>query len=206
MMKQFLILLFIVLFISFDGQSKESSFLPKAFVAKFEKSFKSIVTQKEVKSAGELSYENPSKIKLMSPDNTQFVSNGKKAWKYDPPFIEGEKGEVVIGPAKRFELVDLLDSLQAGLNSNKLYKVETRENITELVMSKAGQEQMQVSKVILEGVKAVTKFSEIKKMRLFDLKNQEVIYSFISFDDQVQFKHDSFNFEVPKDTNIQLVK
>jgi outer membrane lipoprotein-sorting protein len=206
MMKQFLVLIFIALFISFEAKSKESSFLPKAFVARFEKSFKSIVTQKEVKSAGELSYETPSKIKLISPDNTQFVSNGKKAWKYDPPFIAGEKGEVVIGPAKKFELVDLLDSLQAGLNSNKLYKVETKDNVTELIMSKAGQEQMQVSKVILEADKPVTKFAEIKRMRLFDLKSQEVVYSFISFDDQVQFKHDAFNFEVPKDTNIQLVK
>jgi len=206
MMKQVLILLFISLFISFEAQSKESTFLPKAFVAKFEKSFKSIVTQKEVKSLGELSYENPSKIKLLSPDNTQFVSNGKKAWKYDPPFIADEKGEVVIGPAKRFELVDLLDSLQAGLKSNKLYKVLTKDNTIELVMSKTGQEQMQVTKVVLEADKPIAKFAEIKKMRLYDLKNQEVVYSFISFDDQVQFKHDAFNFEVPKDTNIQLVK
>jgi outer membrane lipoprotein-sorting protein len=73
-------------------------------------------------------------------------------------------------------------------------------------MTKMGQDQMQVSKVILESEKKLSKFAEIKRMKILDLKNQEVTYYFLSFDDKIQFKHDSFNFEVPKDTNIQTVK
>jgi outer membrane lipoprotein-sorting protein len=206
-MKNSLVLIFIIVFISFDGfTSGSKAFLPDQFKASFVKTFKSIVTGAEVKSRGQLSYAYPSKIKLKTEDKSAFISNGSKAWKYDAPFIEGEKGELLVGPAGKYELLALLDNFKNGLGNNKLYQISYQDNDVILTMTKTGMEKLELKQVVLRSEKKINSFVDIKKIDLIDLKQTQTSYSFESIDTLVNFKSEYFEFFPPKNTNITHIK
>lgn len=206
-MRNILVIAFFVIFLSLEGFSKGGNFIGSTLQTNFTKVFKSRVTGKEVESKGEIIYKYPSKIKITAPDKSVFVSNGSKTWKYDPPFIEGEKGEVVIGLAKQYDLLALLDSLKNGLTSNKLYKVSLDRNKATLTMTTSGQSKLGVKRVDLQSNKSsLESFDQVKEMELTDNKDIKTLFRFKQVLSNKTISDDSFIFNVPKNTNITHLK
>jgi outer membrane lipoprotein-sorting protein len=123
-MIRFILITFFLTNICFAA--KRSKFLPKTFQAKFEQSFKSVLSGKLEKSRGEIFYKYPGHIyfDVQFPDPFVVVANPKKTWQYTPPYVVGEKGQVIERPSRKLTLFRFFDVLKDGLKSNALYGVE----------------------------------------------------------------------------------
>ena len=106
--------------------SVEAAFVPKSFVATFEQKYQSRLSKKWKKSRGVLSYLFPGMIKLEVnyPERELIISNPKKTWIYTPPFIDGEKGQIIIKETKTFSPAKFFDFMREGLTSTRNYKVQ----------------------------------------------------------------------------------
>ena len=203
--KNYICALFASITIFGNALGKEN-FLPQAFRVDYDKEYNSSVGKKLKKSAGTLEYQFPGKIVMeqKTPSKAIFVSDSKKTWYYTAPFVDTEQGEVIIRPAKGVLITKILDLLQKGLNSNKLYKVEKKKKSYEVLFTENMKEELGgVEKLILTFNQGKDVFLNVKKMRLIfsDNKSPEN-YKFSKFDTGVQYGKSHFEFKIPDNTKV----
>ena len=195
-------LLFIFFFTQFSARAE---FLPSSFQLGFTQVFKSSITGKDKKSEGTLSYVYPSKIhlKVNPPNEVIFVSNGVKSWYYTPPFIEGEKGELIIQDNKKQNLSKLFDAFKMGLVTNKLYSVSVVNSKTLLSFNKKAKNQYGIAKVEMTAKdKTIVAFSDVSLMHIEYDNNKIVELQFNSLDQNIKPMDSLFTFTPPANTKI----
>ena len=143
--------------------SSWGAFIPKSFIATFEQKYQSRLSKKWKSSRGELKYLFPGNIKLevTYPEKELVISNPEKTWIYTPPFIEGEKGQVVIKSTKTFGPAKFFDFLREGLVSTSNYRVVLKKKAAYLVFSKKLQKDL--------GIKSATLIFKSKQKHFLDL-------------------------------------
>lgn len=184
-----------------------AGFLPQSFKAKYEEVHKHSLSGKITKTYGELNYQYPKRIKLISgtgSDQTTFVSNKVKSWYYTPPFLKGEKGTVRIEKANQVILSGLFDILKQGLKNNSDYRVRKKSKM-KYVLEFNNKVQKEIGIV-----KALMVFKKSKSIRLTDIRNLLVFYKdskrveflFNEITAVSKFPRNHFSFQIPENTNI----
>ena len=182
------------------------AFLPSTFKANFNQSYKSSLTGKEKSTKGGIEYKFPGHLRfeIYGPNKTLFITNPKKTWYYNAPFIEGESGEVTIKKTGKMVLSKFFDALKEGLSSNKHYKVEKVGEDYHLHFSKKILGQIGITKSILrfKGKKVYPKFSDIQLIWLFYQNKRKVKMTFSNLRESMNLDHKRFIFKIPKNTKV----
>ena len=181
------------------------TFLPSTFKAHFNQSYKSSLTGKEKSTNGGIEYKFPGHLRfeIFGPNKTLFITNPKRTWYYNAPFIEGESGEVTVKKTGKMALSKFFDALKEGLNSNKYYKVEKVKKDYHLYFSKKILGQTGITKSILRFKKKIDpKFSDIQLIWLFYNNKRKVKMTFSDLKESVNFGPKRFIFKIPKNTKI----
>jgi outer membrane lipoprotein carrier protein len=181
-----------------------STFIPKAFSAKFEQVYKSALTGKEKKSKGSIDYSYPGSIKLetQTPESLIYVSNNKSTWYYTPPFIPGESGQVSIQQSSKDSLTKFLDLLRKGLKSNKYYSVKKSKGSAKVSFKKSAQKDLGVKEATLFFSKKGESFSNIKKITMIQVDKKVKTLLLSKINTSPKFKKGYFDFKIPKNTKI----
>ena len=195
---------FILLLISFSALSQ--TIIPSEFGAKFEETIISAVTGKEIKSNGEIKYRYPSHLRLevLEPEPSTVVVNPKRTWIYQPPFIEGEKGQVTIEKKSSWPLLKTFDSLTKSLENSKEFNHTFSGNKLSINFHKEVQANLGIKSVTFtakSNAKEVKSFSEFESMTLVKSDDKEQKYKFSEIKvgpiDVI-----NFNFDIPKNTKV----
>lgn len=201
MKKVFLTFLFL-----FTASGVYGSFLPKSFDAKF----LDVRGQKEIPVV--IKYQFPSNIyyEVKGDAPLLYVCNAKKTWKYTPPFIEGEKGELAIGDSGQFCYSKIFDSLSKGLESNELYSVEKKGQSATFAFKEKAKKQLSLEKIEIafnEKISEKTGLGEAKELRLFLVNKPEPVnLRLVEFEKAPKLEKDQFSFSAPKNTNVIQMK
>ena len=181
----------------------KTAFLPKTFQAQFVKEEKSELSGKVLKSQGKITYKYPGRIRMESTGNekTVFVSNPFETFFYTPPFFEDTPGELTINKTKNVSYSAFFDSLEKGLKSNDLYKVEDQKDHVSLDFTEVGMKKMKITsaKLYFDGK---NEFSHLKKVRI-TLDNKKVME--INLDHikvNVNLAKNTFEFKAPENTRV----
>lgn len=196
-------LILVLLFLIYASGSF-GNYLPKSFHAKITQELESIGKKSIKRSTGTLDYKSPAQLRLeiTKPEQVTWVSNSKKTWIYNPPFIEGEPGQLTIRPAGELRIGRFFDALQNGLKSNKLYKVSKEKDHVALIFS---------STLIKEtGVKSAKLFFSGNEQDFLHLKTVELEYQdrkgpkiiLDSLTPNKKFPTNHFVFTPPENTEI----
>lgn len=148
-----------------------SAFLPSAFSGKFLQEKRNIKGSYVNKSNLIIKYQYPSNFYLrqLGEDGSTYVCNRSKVWIYNPPFIEGEPGELSEGPSSKYCYSKIFDSLKYGLKSNRIYKAKKINSQSyRLVFSASAKEKLEIKSIVL-------KFKS-KKLRFKNLDNLVIHY------------------------------
>lgn len=188
-------------------EAAKAEFLPKAFEVKLTQ-VKKTEMGRERKEKVALKYQFPSQLNMnvVTPDQeTSYICNRSKAWMYQPPFMEGEKGTVSISNSSASCYSKLFDAFNQGLKDNELYKVKKlADNSYDLIFSKGMAEQLKYIKANLSFKTKKTQFENIKAIKLFteDQKKPDLL-NVDNFEVVKGFKKTTFEFVIPPNTNIQ---
>jgi len=198
----------LVLFILFFIPYAETfcGFIPAKFRANFRQIYKSSVTGKVKKRSGSISYKYPGYIRLemkAPPVKTIFVSNSRTSWYYTAPFIEGEKGDVIVSNSGDKEFVKIFDILNSGLKNNPKYKVIINKDLAEFKFSKKSARMLGVSKTIIKFHSPENKtFKNINWIKFYYTNKKPVQMIFSQLSINPSFGDNTFQFTPPKNTNI----
>lgn len=187
-----------------------AGFLPKSFEADFVQ-----ITKKQRGTS-----EDPVKVFYKYPSNIYFdvkgdapilyVCNQEKVWIYDPPWIEGEAGELKVGDSSKYCYSKFFDALANGLKDNELYKVQKSKDSAELNFSKSAEDQLSISKVKLEFSEAITpktELKDVKKIHIFKKDAKDALTLVVkSLDQKTEIQDKQFQFTPPKNTNVTEIK
>ena len=182
------------------------SIIPSEFTAEFEEKITSSVTGKEIKSNGTIAYKFPSQLRLevLEPEASTVVVGPKKTWIYQPPFIEGEKGQVTIEKKSSWPLLRTFDSLTKSLEGSKEFDHKFQGNKLTISFKDATRKRMGIKEVsfISRGqAKDAKTFSEFESMTLTKNDGKTQSYKFTSIK-LVPVEAKKFEFEIPKNTKI----
>ncbi|MCO4754418.1 MAG: hypothetical protein KC478_08035 [Bacteriovoracaceae bacterium] len=193
----------LTIFISFSALA---GFLPKSFDAQFAdvRGTKEIPVNIKYKFPKQISYEVKGDAPLL------YVCNEEKTWKYTPPFMEGEKGELAVGDSGQFCYSRIFDSLSQGLENNKLYKTVKKKKKAFLTFNKDAKSQLGLEKIEIEFKEAIgakTTLGEAQNLKLFlTNKAEPVLLKLVKFEKNPKLTKKHFQFETPKNTNITQMK
>ncbi len=181
----------------------KTSFLPKTFEAKFVKEEKSVLSGKTLKSQGKIIYQYPGRIRMESTgnDKTVFVSNPFETYFYTPPVFEDVPGELTVNKTKNVPISKFFDSLEKGLKSNSIYKVEDKNKFVYLGFTKAGVEEMKIlsAKLYFDGKK---EFSHLKKAEITLDNQKNMLFNFDHIKVNTTITKNTFEFKAPSNTRI----
>ena len=201
-MRAILVLVFFFYVISL---AKAVSFVPKTFSSSYEETFKSLVTGKEKKSKGSLSYQYPKRIRLEKKDSL-FISNKDTTWFYTPPFLEGEEGQVVIQSSANLPLMNLLDVLHQGLEENRFYVTHLQTNGIVIKFKKSAQKIFKLEKAELLPQKDFKLkslgFDQVSQIKLYYLNGQVIEIKLTGLKLNRTFAADYFVFKKPENTKV----
>ena len=155
--------------------AQASDFLPASFVIDYTESFKSISKGGNVKYQGRFSFSYPDKFRLdvTDPDPLSVVSNGVKSWRYTPPFIEGEQGEVEITKANELPVTKFLKTLKKGLHKNPSFKTVFKAKDITLTINEPWRKNLGIRQVLLK----VKEGDASQAKSLADVSELEIFYS-----------------------------
>lgn len=205
-MNQLIVSASVGLLFLFSSASASGAFLPKSFEAKFS----DVRGEKEIPV--KIKYSFPKKIYYEVEGETPllYVCNAEKTWKYTPPFMEGEKGELAVGDSSQFCYSRIFDSLSKGLSTNELYKVTTKGKKAELSFKEKAKNQLGLEKIEIEFQKDVDKsssLSDAKELKMFlSNKPEPVRLVMKEYTKNPAFKKGQFSFSPPKNTNTIQMK
>lgn len=183
-----------------------AAFLPSSFDAEF------LDVRGEKEIPVNIKYKFPKQIYYEVKGDTPllYVCNEKKTWKYTPPFIEGEKGELAVGDSGQFCYSRIFDSLSQGLIDNKLYKTKKSGNKAILNFTKKATDQLGLEKIeIVFGKKfeSHTSMSEAKSLKLFlQNKAEPVFLKLVKIDINPKLGSEMFKFSAPENTKTTQMK
>lgn len=202
--------LFIIIFFTFiDVAFTATRFLPKSFEAELEQVVYLVTSNTESITPVKMKYmfSNNLYFKVMSQDTpVTYICNKEKTWVYNPPFIEGEKGEVKIGDSSKHCHVKLFDALSNGLKPNKLYDVKKTKKGARLFFSKKAKAQTRIKEIVLKFKSLANKNVSIKdvtQMEVWDLERKKpTIFRFKKINTKAKIDFMDFEFKVPENTNV----
>ena len=180
------------------------SIIPSEFTAEFEEKITSSVTGKVIKSNGTIAYKFPSQLRLevLEPEASTVVVGPKKTWIYQPPFIEGEKGQVTIEKKSSWPLLKTFDSLTKSLEGSKEFDHKFQGKKLTITFKEATSKRMgikEVSFVSNTDAANAKSFSEFESMSLTKNDGKIQSYKFTAIKiAPVEAK--KFEFEIPKNT------
>jgi len=184
-------------------------FLPSTFKVDFAQEYKTSLKGKVKKSSGHIQYKYPSQIRfeVTKPDKVVFVSNEKKSWYYQAPFIEGEPGELNVRETGKTGLSRFFDVLKKGLKTNKFYEVKNKSEKSESIQTGIKFQEKFAKELDIKG--AMITFND-KKRDFKNIKNMELTYvdghkiklHFTGMKTGLSMKAENFVFKAPKNTRI----
>lgn len=201
-----LILLILLIIIS---SKSWADFLPKTFEADFEQVTKSLRGEK--KSPVKVFYKFRSNIFFEVKGDTPvtYICNKDKVWIYNPPFIEGEAGELKIGDSSKYCYSKFFDTLSRGLEDNNLYKVSLGNNEAMLTFSKKVSNQLSIEKVKIilnKSVSSMATFDDVKSMHIYKINEQNpVILNLKLLKSNISILDEKFKFKTPENTNVKAI-
>ncbi len=183
-----------------------SDFLPANFVIEYTESFKSISKGGNVKYQGRFSFSYPEKFRLdvTDPDPSSVVSNGVKSWRYTPPFIEGEQGEVEITKASQLPVTKFLKTLKKGLQNNPSFKTVVKGSDITLAMNEPWRKNLGIRQVKLKLKQASQSKSlaDVSELEIFYSNNNQMKWIFKEFKSNPGFEKNHFDFQIPAKTKV----
>lgn len=192
-----------ILILFFFATNAGAAFFPKKFRAHYEQEIKKQVSGKIKKSYGTIDYLYPGKVRFeqSKPEKIVWVSNARKTWFYQAPFIEGEPGQLEITNHSDDSITTFFDSLHRRLESNKDYTVERKGSTVELLFTPKSKKKMGIKKatLIFAGKETFRNLSWIKIIRS---DNKFVNLHFKGIEINPSFKAKNFVFVPPKNTKL----
>lgn len=186
-----------------------SVFLPKTFEARFDQVTKSL--RREKTSPVKVVYKFKSNIIFEVSGDTPvtYVCNKDKVWIYNPPFIEGEAGELKVGDSSKYCYSKLFDTLSKGLESNKLYKVKKTDKYATIIFSEDVASQLSIEKITMslkQDISKTTSFKDVLSMQIYKLNEKNpVTLNLKSIKSNISIDDSKFIFNIPKNTNIKKI-
>lgn len=196
----------LIILLNFSIAQAKSSFIPARFKANFQQIYKSAVSGKVKRRSGSISYKYPGNIRLeMTPPpvKTIFVSNSRTSWYYTAPFIDGEKGDVIISNSGDKEFVKIFDILKLGLKDNQKYKVDIKGDLANIKFSSKTARLLEATKTTIKFKSAkIRTFNNIRWIKFYYVNKRPVQMVFSSLAVNPSFGNSTFLFTPPKNTNI----
>lgn len=191
------------------------AFLPKTFRAKFQQVYKSTLSGKEKRGQGVIEYQYSGRIRLelKNPEKITFVSNSKKTWYYNAPFVQGEPGTLTIGKAKETGIAGggpapLFDLLrQQGLTSNDVYGVKRlpKEHRYQLTFSPDVAQRIGVAQAVLtfeKGHARPPRFPHLESITIGYVNRRPVTLHLTGIEKGITFPSKHFDFTPPPNTRL----
>jgi len=185
-----------------------SDFLPSRFLIEYTESYKSISKGGNVKYQGRFSFSYPDKFRLdvLEPDPSSVVSNGVKSWRYTPPFIEGEQGEVEVTKASDLPVTKFLKTLKKGIQKNPSFKTVFNKGGITLTMNDPWKKNLGIKKVLLkvksgEASKAKS-LADVSELEIFYSNNNQMKWLFKEFNANPSMDAKYFDFQIPTNTKV----
>lgn len=203
---QFLMSAFITLmFMSFTLEASAKSYVPSAFTFEIHEQVQGLRGTKEYPLT--LKYKYPQKLKIESQGERPlvYVCRPDKSEKYTPPFIEGEKGELVVSKKKQECFSIFFDLLRAGLKSNEYFKVTKTKDTAHtflLEMTSKGEAKTSLNSVLIEyKEKSNFEFKDIQSLKL--IQNKKVMFYLVKqIDTKSSLSEKDFQINIPVNTNV----
>lgn len=189
--------------LAFALSTEAYAFVPKSFKAEYRQVIKKVVSGKEQETRGTISYLYPSRIRFeqLRPEKVVWVSNLKKSWFYQAPFIAGEPGQLKVTEGGKNIVGGLLDILDKGLSSNKYYKVSRNKKKVILTFNPKARRELDITKVELR-FKSKEVFKGIASMNIFQESGKVVRLRFTNVKLNLQYSSELFVFVPPKNTKV----
>lgn len=203
-MKKLFFITFLITNIAWAG------FLPKSFEADFDQVTKSL--RKEKVSPVKVFYKFQSNIffKVSGDTPVTYICNKNKVWIYNPPFIEGESGELMIGDSSKYCYSKFFDALSKGLDNNALYTVKKNTNTAVLTFESKAANQLSIREVKLvfkSPISNTSSLNDIDYMSIYKLnENRPVTLKLKQMKTDVAIKDSKFVFDTPSNTNVKMMK
>ncbi len=177
-----------------------SSFLPDSFKVQLTEKAMKIGRKKSKQVVGNFNYKYPGQVRYENEQMT-FVSNKTNSWRYVPPFMPGEKGEVYVSKRNRNVIAKLFDVLRNGLKSNGVYKVKKHGDQNYFLdFTAKGVKDYNIKSVILAFNSSKLQFADLSKMSLTYADGKLVDLFLNSMNSSVNFDDSFFVFKTPANT------
>lgn len=183
-----------------------SNFIPKEFEANLNQIVKSRIGNKVSKQPLKLKYKFPKNVAMYVKDMT-YICNSETTWRYVPPFIETQKGDVFIGKSSKHCFSTVFDTLKYGFKKNSVYSVvkNEKESSVNFEFSKKAQESLGVKSIEFKFDKKISDGLGLKDVTVMKLKyaqgsKKDTVYEVNKVKTDVEFKSSDFVFNIPKNT------
>ncbi len=214
MFRIILTIFFVILLIdTARSSSKGTEFLPKAFEAEFTQIIKYKFGSKIKEKKSDITFKYLYKGNFLMESETSgqkqvYVCNPKEFWLYSPAIIPGEKGIAQKGSTDRHCYSKLFDSLRLGLKDNKKYTVKKKTD-TEFILAFAPAEvaRLNVKELTINFKDKNTKFDNITSFLIHWVDQKEPLKlekKSLTYKDS--FPKETFDFQVPKNTDVQTLE
>lgn len=183
-----------------------AGFLPKGFEAQF------FDVRGSVKIPVTIKYQFPKQIyyEVKGDAPLLYVCNESKTWKYTPPFMEGEKGELAVGDSSQFCYSRIFDSLSNGLVSNELYTVVNKGANSTLSFKEKAKKQLGLDRIEIQFKTSAgpkSSLADAKELKMFlSSKPEPVKLVLKTYKSNPKFKDGQFSFKAPDNTNTTLMR
>ena len=201
---------FVIIFFTFvDVAFTATRFIPKSFEADLEQVVFSVTFNKESVTPVKMKYKfsNNLYFNVQSEETPViYICNKEKTWIYNPPFIEGEKGEVKVGDSSKYCYVKIFDALNKGLKTNDLYEVKQQKRGARLTFKKEAVAQTGIKEVALTFKSTWHKglsITDVEKMEIWDTeKKKPTVFRFKKINTNAEIDFMDFEFKIPENTNV----
>ncbi len=221
--------MFKTILVLFSSLSFAASFIPKEFEANLEQVVKSRIG-KTSKKALALKYKFPKNI-VMDLKGMTYVCNSETTWRYVPPFVKTQKGDVFIGNSSKYCFYHIFDSLKYGFKKNSVYTVvkDEKKSMVHFNFSSGAQDELggissiefkfdkkisddlslaDVTVMRIKHKEIVSKESKTKLSKTVKRKKvkKDIVYNIKNVKTDTKFKSSDFVFTIPKNTTKTYLK
>jgi chaperone LolA len=174
----------------------------KSLEAEFTQVTFSKLTQTKKESSGVISLKMPDKFRweTLKParDKNLFVSDGKKFWSYTPPFMDGEKGQVLEKKSSEIQSQLASQLLSGAFSKMKDAKFESLSaNLFRFTPKKGSAGTIEKIELTVEPKKSL-----IEKVKLIHENGNESEVSLSSIKLGEKFEDAYFRFAIPSGVEV----
>lgn len=223
--------MFKTLLVLFSSFSFAASFIPKEFEANLEQIVKRRLTKSVVKQPLVLKYKYPKNIS-MKLENMTYICNSETTWRYTPPFIKTQKGDVTIGKSSKYCFSTIFDALRYGFEKNSVYSVvkDEKKSVVHFNFSQRAQDELGIRSIEFKFDKKINDSLTLSDVKLMTIKHQQItktkknekskkkitvkrrslkkdiVYTVKNVKTNTKFKSSDFVFDIPKNTTKTYMK